>query len=682
MRTKLSLRPQDAGRKKISGPAPTPFVIATSAWSEFVLSAWDYRTLSNGAVSSWAAATGVRARTATQATGANQPTKDADGVKITAGQTHFLTYAAETDAPYSHRMGIIIFKAAAATTGEQGLATICGYSGNAFHRQPYFRLNTGGTAETSVYDSGGAKTLSQTFVVNDWNILVFYRRGGKAFQRLNGNAATPVSLGAWTPNNVAALCNIGYSVGAANKDVWIKTLQYWHGEFTDEAIALIEGAIVWDYLGSGSILANGHIAKGAAPPQSLADAQFPSLHIHPTTQWNAWKALSQATQVPNWGQSGTGSTVGLVPTFFDDFTSTTWGTDVATTDAAIWRGPSWATTIGVSATNAAGNDATAFTQSGSEIRLRLYHNGSNWVAPVLMTIDKNGRGRFWECGRIEWKQRAVVPTPADPPALRPALWGYDRDHLIFRTRNRLEYDFVEYDGGSTAGSNPGYVNTTVHSHAPTIDASVVGVSAEDNHKALGRNTSYNLNTGDGFPFTMDFWNGSNYWMAWVINPDGTFWMEVSANGTDWYRTFDMPALSTLLRPKNIIINNAVDTTNVVIAGGAPPSTSEVYDVFIDYVRVMEPESFLATVKDGFTAQPTISGTGTLGQTLTVVPNAASSTHLEYDWIDGLGRPLLGEVGSTHVVTSNDVATGAVRCRVTNYNHKARPYMWSAAKTLS
>ena len=123
---------------------------------------------------------------------------------------------------------------------------------------------------------------------------------------------------------------------------------------------------------------------------------------------------------------------------------------------------------------------------------------------------------------------------APRPGFFPAFWTYDADYLVWRTRNRLETDFFEYDG-----LNGLFINTAMHVHPARIAYDSPDISVPDlGHKIIGTS----LTEANGFDPQIDIYDGVYHVWEFRIEDDNSYVI------CDDQEVARMPTTPWLLRP--------------------------------------------------------------------------------------------------------------------------------------
>jgi hypothetical protein len=645
--------------------------------SELMAVGFFQEDLAEGTVNTWIS----RGRKSKTATGTATKLANNGGVLFAKGTQQKVSWAADNDAPLLHRWWVVIarFDPTGLTTQHIPVLTVNGAQGGAIHRQPYVKFVPGHGELWTLLDNSQIVAIQgapyqPTF--SDWNILVSYRRGGFLYAWINGVEKTPIaftgmqvvtdrspsSLGA---NNISA-------EGTMHADMAIDCALIGQGELSDAWIDKIVGWAHWR-VGRQDLLPSGHPYKSAAPTPDGSEGTI-SRFIFNQADWDAWAAISKAEKTPN---------IGLAPPSLDDgqgddykrvfFTDFKVATDEPVDDLSLnfthpWYAPTHLIGINADATALRPNQTPDCyildTANEGTLTLRMQETSpgnGNWVSGAFSSVNKEGQGRTWGKGR--WRARIKFPLMSpgvafpDPP--RPgfwlAFWTYGKEHLFWRTRNRTEHNFMEYNG-----LNGFYLNTTIHIHDPVIvyDNGEIRQSPDLDDEIFDGP----LDSTNNFTPTIDIYDGQYHIWEFRIEDDFTY---IIVDDKEAARVPTKPWLSL---QKYIMIDWALR------ANENPAVSGETYDMTIDWVEVWQRERWLDDVPTGFSARPTLSGTRAIGNTITCTPNTTAS-QIQFHWFKD-GEPIVAAESATFVETA-DSAAKALRVHVRALSLLNQPEAWTA-----
>jgi beta-glucanase (GH16 family) len=458
------------------------------------------------------------------------------------------------------------------------------------------------------------------------------------------------------PNRARSPSFFGDVHAPMGADVAIDCVLIGQGELNDAQIDKLTGWAMWR-IGRQSALPDRHPYRHS-PPRG-ADKNDQSARY--VLDIGAWTALHNADRFSNRGRSAP-AVNDYVTVFFDDFTEDTVVDDLKGPPSSNWYAPTHLVGIGVDAKAQRRSDLPSsyvHDPAAHTLALRLHYN-NGWKAGAFSSVNNNGQGRFWSKGIFEIRAKLpAVPPPR--PGFFPAFWAYGREHLFWRTRNRLETDFWEYDGLDGT-----YINITQHIHKPTLGGySDPGILTKDvRYKIAG----YRLNSSNGFPRAIDVYDGQFHTWYAQIEDDYSYFV------IDGLEVARVPTTLELAAPKYILVDFAYDKAK----GRAALDLSQTYDMVIDYIRVRQTIADLQKAPPGFAALPVLSGKAAPGNTLTVIPET-TARHIEYRWYrDGVS--IIGELGASYLLRKDD-SGHKIRCHVRALSLLDQPAAWTAESEI-
>ncbi|MFK0687653.1 hypothetical protein ACFX5Q_05530 [Mesorhizobium sp. IMUNJ 23033] len=625
---------------------------------EMIVKSWYQEDLAEGEVSSWQSG-GVKPVAAVQAEPSLCPTKlpNSRGVVFEKGTKQALTWPADNDAPYLHRWWLVIARCdSAANADANNVSVLCvnGAEGGSVHRQPRvcFRPSTGTFA--SQVDDGKIKSeegkCSTDF--GGWNVMVGYRRGFVMQAVVNGVKTAGQTIYALAPNRMKSESFMGDVINPMRADVAIDCVIIGQSELDDSLIDMLMGWGMWR-VGRQSALPSDHPYR-QRPPSSVDANNKPARYAFDSVSWESWAGIGNERYAHR-GEAAP-PIRGYTTVFFDDFDSNTVVDDSKGAQASIWYAPTSLANVGVDANaqRISGSPSSYVHDAASHtLALRLLHKG-RWRTGAFSSVNNNGQGRCWGKGIFEI--RARLPKIAAPrPGFFPAFWAYGKEHLFWRTRNRLETDFWEYDG-----LNGAYINISQHVHKPKLGYADPQIATGGVHRKIA---GYQVDPSNGFPATIDIYDGEFHTWYAQIEDDYSYFV------IDGWEVARVPTSPELAAKKYIMVDFAYDQNK----GRAQPDPSQTYDMVIDYIKVRQTETDLARVPPGFSALPTLSGRASPSQALTVVPNVVAS-QIECLWYRD-GVPIVGETGTSYELGSQDMGH-KIRCHVRAVSVLDQPEAWT------
>jgi hypothetical protein len=525
---------------------------------------WNADDLADGAVATWADAAG--GEDATQATGANQPTKDATGVIFTG--TDSLSIPFQTEPWRAHRAVVIIFKAAvdAATHADGFLFSFNGQSGTASHRSPglvYDRV-----ADTYMVQWGATETNGNTAVAKgddaDWHVIIARRVDGQAFASIDGGAevaSAATNLVLWRDTGAEPVGIIG-DVNATGIDWTLKRLMVIQGELTDDEVDRIAGWAMWS-VDQEADLPMGHPYRDEPPvrssfTQTLDTTSYADFQAIET--W--WDATNIGNELEtNYGDAIAPLIAGLSEVFRDDFTSDT------ITDEITGTGP-WYAPVHNSSTAAAQSRRPAqlpdvYTQSGSEVVITMQESAEVYYSGAFQSTNLDGRGNTWNpADGPLYIEASVRASPGNDIASWPAILVKGNTEYFYRTTTRLEIDIVEqYNVDPTGHHQSLHLWPALRNYGGRLDS----------HEYTSNYTGMVGGTPWG---ATDLFDNAYHEHGLYIDSD---WMIYTFDGLELSRT---PTLPDFMQPLHILVSLAMLQSEAASASGN-------YELGIDWIRVLQ-----------------------------------------------------------------------------------------------
>ncbi len=631
---------------------------------EMVVMDFRQEDLAEGPVTEWKSR-GVKPRAA-----AGTATKLANkaGVQFAKGTTQQLLWQTDNQAPWLHRWWVVIARADAGSTDKDvPVLTIHGSGGGTIHRQPYVKFVAGkGKLQSSLSNGSGPVVQEGDCLksTTDWNIAVGFRRGNQYHAWINGVKQVPVAFTGMEACRDSSNSYLGANDAekTMSADMAIDCVIVGQSELNDAQVDKLVGWAHWR-AGRQDLLPKDHPYKNV-PPRGLDANDNPSRFIFDQAAWDKWTETCLATKKATLGMTppnlddGKGNDYAVV--FFDDFKTDTVVDDLTGDPSAIWYCPSH---MG----NIIDADATAQKKSSKPstyihdpsgtgtLALRMLDVNGRWRSGAFTSVNHEGQGRSWDKGRF--RIRCKFPKMQSPrPGFFPAFWSYGTQHLFWRTRNRVELDYFEYDG-----RNGAWINTTQHVHAKAIipfDSPEIRKSPDVSYKIAGRE----LNAKNNFTPTIDIYDGEFHVWEFRIENDFSYMI------IDDKEVVRVPTESWILVKKYILVDWALR------AKERAPVIGKTYDMTIDWIEVQQRERDLAVVPAGFNSRPVLSGERGAGKTITCTPNVKAS-QIEYRWYKN-GEPVVGATGATFT-EDGDSAGKSLRCNVRAVSLLNQPEAWTA-----
>lgn len=556
------------------GPSPEDGLWSPDLFPEMIVKSWFQEDAADGPVASWQSG-GVKPVVAFQGGDiALCPTRlpDGGGVLFSKGTKQALTWPVDKDAPYLHRWWLVIARCdMVANPTATNASVLCVNGANApgaSYRQPRVAFKPSLGTFASQLNDGVTKTEEEACLPDfaDWNVLVGYRRGFTMQAIVNGVRTPGQTVLGLMPNNVASLSFMGDMNTSMTTDVAIDCVILGQGELTDAQVDKLTGWAMWR-IGRQESLPADHPYRDQAPMTDASDE--PARYEFDAAAWAAWAAIGNERFV-NRGKAAP-PIVGYSTVFFDDFLTNTVVDDLSGAPGSNWFAPTHLVGVGVQATAqrvTATPSSYVHDAANHTLALRLLHSNGSWKTGAFSSINNNGQGRSWGKGIFEI--RAKLPAIAAPrPGFFPAFWAYGTEHLFWRTRNRLETDFWEYDG-----LNGAWINISQHVHKPSLSFTSPEVLDSDvSDKIAG----YTVGPANGFPALVDIYDGQFHTWYAQIEEDFSYFV------IDGLEVARVPTSQELAANKYIMVDLALDAAK----GQATPDPLQTYDMVIDYIRVRQ-----------------------------------------------------------------------------------------------
>jgi hypothetical protein len=293
-------------------------------------------------------------------------------------------------------------------------------------------------------------------------------------------------------------------------------------------------------------------------------------------------------------------------------------------------------------------------------------DGNRWRAAGLYTVNDMGYGYTWKGPKV-FRIRCMFPKATQETltgGLFPAFWSYDPDFLFWRTANRIEVDYFEFDGHNGKWLN----GLSTHYHYAHLRDNIFAKNpgTYKRFKVYGGELTEDKSKIPGGIFV---WDGQYHTWEFVLDRDMTY-INVTipeGNGKErWVEICRAPTSPTYLQRLNLQFNMALK------ARYGKPKTREDYSV--DFVEVLQKSEDLKSLPKPFTAPPQLSGSTTAGSVVSCQSNAAGVADIRYFWFAD-GYPLTWGTSNTYTLTAAD-AGKQIRCMVKAVGALDMPEAWS------
>jgi hypothetical protein len=479
--------------------------------NELVWNYWNSASLSDGPVSSWTDVAG--GFVASQATGANQPTKSAasGGVVFTQGVNQFLTFAGDGSAIRHYRTVCLLFQAnvAAAPATDGSLVHVNGSA-----NLPVLLYNGGVTNTFEVQwnnDSNYAMSVANP-ADNVWHCLICRRVNGVAYTSIDGGTEV-ASIGNNLVLNVASAAS---QIGdiRTNSIGWIcKSLMFLQGELTTAQLQSLQGWAMWS-MGVQGNLPGGHPYASAAP----LTAPF----VNPWTENNdaTWTNIITPNGIDATQRGTALDLTGLTQIWRVDFNSTSDIADEITGPLPTpGAGPLYApvqVSAGIGVEQRPASLPSVMSVSGGTAIINVTYQSPNWYTTNLCSVNLDGRGTTFnpKLGPIYFE----ASIKADITQLGPlyiSFWFKDATEFLYSTMQRIEIDVIEayFDYTSPTGTSNFQSHCTYHNWSPSrpYDSRMV------HDYTLGHITTLNPTAAPGWPTTTNLFDGNFHTYGAMLN---------------------------------------------------------------------------------------------------------------------------------------------------------------------
>lgn len=623
-------------------------------------------------------ARGTQAQSGAPVATTAQATKGEPGAGITfvGGQQYLAT--GNKDARWNYRWGLLTFRVDAASGAGDEVQLLEVNRGDGpnrsspsvwYHKDSGLHLRYVGERD----GSKDQRSFSSNAVVADgvaWNVLVFGIRQGRLWAELNGVAMSPDSpqpdgFGGARPEDNDMVTAIGD--GRADAPTWaLDALVFGLSEPSEAQVRKLSA---WGAhrLGFAGRLPEGHPYRSARPVLDADD--LPHRYVHDDEAWTAWReGLSKEANRVNSGGERV-APQGFERVFYDDFRARRIAPSVSG-DLAPWQAPGFNTAVGASLKLQRPDrepDVYPYDADAKVQTLTLDQGNGRWWASAIYTVDDMGFGYTWDREKI-FRVRCRfpdIPQQELVEGLFPAFWSYGTEWLFWRTSNRIENDWFEFDGKNGRWYNG--LSTHYHyAHLKTPYAK----RAESYKRAKiysGELTEERLNTPGG----IFFWDGR--WRTWEFVVDGdTTYINVTVpdgeGGERWIEIARCPTAPTYLERLDLQIDYALKGKK-----GEGAGERQTFDV--DWVEVEQKTSRVEAWGAPFTARPVLMGEAAVGSTVRCDPKLEGVSDVRYYWFAD-GYPLTYGSDPSYTLTTAEAGT-ELRCMVKAVGALDQPEAWTA-----
>ncbi len=601
------------------------------------------------------------------------------GIEFAANSGQQLTMPGHRNARWDYRWGILTFRIDPHTGTDADTLLVDINSGNGSGRSSpkiWYHMDLGLHVEYVGTNKGGLdrRLMVADNVVADgktWNVLVFGMRYGQMFASLNG---VPLKTRTPQPPRFASQLPPGGDsvksyIGDPGQGHMAWALDALIFGLTEPSEAMVQKMTGWaaHRLGIQDNLPEDHPYRHVRPVIDAED--FPTRYMHDEEKWNAWGKQATDKSITRVNAGGKRyEPEGFERVFYDDFRAFR----VAPSDSGegdLWHGPGWNSGVGGNAPMISPGrkpDAYEYDAENQQQKISLVHDGKRWRAGAIYTVNDLGHGYAWRGPKI-FRIRCMFPKYSQkevPGGLFPGFWSYDNDFLFWRTANRIEVDYFEFDGYAADWLN----SLSSHVHYSHLRDNIHHPRPEGykRYKVYGGHLTKEKSNIPGGIF---IWDGQFHTWEWVIEEDMTY-INVTIPDEEgnerWVEIARTPTSPTYLQNLDLHVTMALKSRH------GEPTHKE--DLTVDFVEVLQKTEQLQQVPEPFTALPTLSGEVAVGSTITCEPNVEGVTDIRYFWFAD-GYPLTWGPSNTYTITEAEVGK-EIRVMVKAVGARNQPEAWS------
>ena len=688
---KVSIEEQTKGRHPISQLIPKDHITKSDnkiPWSinifpEWIMSAYLQDDFSKGTVEKHTPRGNLK-REATQEKAELRPEKVSakGGLEFSANSGKYLKMAGVKDSRWSYRWLILNFRID--KNSGKGTETVLldvnkgKYAGYSSPKIWYSKEN-GLNIQYVGSKAGGLdkRIMLASNVVADgktWNSVVCGTRQGVMYASVNGTPLTTIekqsdrfSTGMISEGRIAKTFSyIGDSKNNENMAWALDSLVF---GITEPSEAMVRKMSGWaaHRLGIQKSLPTNHPYKSVMPVLDAED--FPHRYVHDNDQWLKWRAGLKDKSMTRVNAGGSRvSPKGFERVFYDDFRSKRIS-DSTSKDGDLWMAPGFNTAVGGALPLLKPQqkpDVYPYDSENKKQTVSLAKSGNRWKGSAFYSINDMGQGYTWDGPKV-FRIRCMfpkVPQKELAGGLFPAFWSYGTEWIYWRTSNRIECDWFEFDG-----QNGGWLNgIATHYHYPHVKN--IFTMSNDSYKRTKVYGGDLKESKSKVPGGIYMWDGEYHTWEFVVEKDMTYIniTKEDENGKEtWYELARAKTAPTYLERLDIQVNYALHGKN-----GYPKSERQ--DFVIDFIEVLQKKAQLEEVPSVFTARPELSGDLAVGSTIECKSNLETITDIRYYWFAD-GYPLTYGTSNSYKLTAAEKGK-EIRCMVQAVGALDMPEAWS------
>ncbi|WFB34983.1 hypothetical protein P3T73_12520 [Kiritimatiellota bacterium B12222] len=604
------------------------------------------------------------------------------GLEFPANSGAYLSMKGHRDSRWNYRWCLLTFRIDASSGSSDSTVLVDlnrGKGSNMSTPKIWYVRNEGLKVQYVGENIGGLdyRLITADNVVADgktWNVVVCGIRYGQLYASVNG---VPMHTDSPQPPRFASKWQkdtdsyIGDEFNQGNMAWAMDALVF---GLTEPSEAMVKKLTGWaaHRLNFAENLPESDPYRSARPVLDMED--FPSRYVHNDPKWNAWGRATKDKSITRVNQGGPRVKLqGFERVFHDDFRANRVKPSTSG-EGDLWVGPGFNIAVGAKAQLVTpGDKPDVYPHSESKMfqGLSLARQGKRWRGSAFYSINDQGQGYTWAGPKI-FRIRFMFPKidPAEvPPGLFPAFWSYAPENLWWRTSNRTEIDYFEFDGKNGYWLN----GLSSHYHYPYL-------KGEDNIFAKNTQSYQRFKVYGGelkpekskMPETIFAWDGKFRTWEFVIDEDMTYVNVTVADGMGgerWVEVVRCPTTDLYLQELNLQLDYALKSYDNM------PEDQDRLDFIVSFIEVFQKTEDIMTLPDVYTARPQITGVNRPGSVITCDPKLTDGiTDVRYFWYAD-DYPLSYGPSNSYTLTYAD-AGKRIRCMVKAVGARDRPNAWS------
>lgn len=682
---KVTVQEQAEGRHPLSMLIPREAIRdAQIPWGidifpEWIMSGYFQEDVAEGDVVEHAPRGTITSRVAKQDSAAKRARKTAarSGIEFAANSGQHFSMEGVRDARWNYRWCLLTFRIDAESGDSDETILLDVNSGRGSGKSTpriWYNKKTGLHIQYVGHNTNGVdrRVMVSKDVVADgktWNVVVCGIRWGQMYASVNGRPLTTE-----TPQPARFVSDLAHDTTTYLGDSRSGNMAWAYDAVvlgqTEPTEAMVRKLTGWaaHRLGIQELLPEDHPYRSTRPV--LDDEDLPARYVHDEEKWNEWG--KQATDKSITRVNAGGPRVepkGFERVFYDDFRAFR-VTPSTSGEGDLWHAPGFNTAVGNKATLATPGrvpNTYPYDAENQKQILSLVKHNNKWWGSAFYSVNDMGHGYTWAGPKI-FRIRCMFPKKAPEElgvGLFPAFWSYDVDFLFWRTANRIEVDYFEFEG-----KNPVWLNGfSTHYHYSHFRQNIHAKNPQSykRFKVYGGNLTEEESK---IPGGIYVWDGQYHTWEFVMDEDLTY-INVTIPGENgeekWVEVCRTPTAPTYLQRLALLLDYALKVT------GDPP-TDERQDFVVDFVEVLQKTEQIEALPELFAARPTLSGENKAGSTITCDPKIEGVSDIRYFWFAD-GYPLTWGPDNTYTLTEAD-AGKEIRCLVKAVGALDQPEAWS------